>query len=351
MNILFVIIVVIATFVIFGLPLWNLSYLYGKHHVGWLVIPPILFLGTFASFQFLETLEMVSVYQVMKDIAFYWLIIGTMLFAVSAVVMLFELAFKIPKKLSFWVIITLTLTYAVVGHINGQRIAVKEIELPAQDITREYQFVHITDLHSGSTDREHAQRVVDTIASVSPEFVVITGDFIDESFVTTSDIDPFNDLEVPIYLITGNHEYYLEGNKVNEVIEGTNIQLIDNTKVPFDELDIIGVNELESVDSTLRTVGGLDENRYTILLDHQPITEEAHRAEESGVQLMLSGHTHKGQIWPMELLIRLRFIYVAGLYEIGNMFLYVNQGTGTLGPMMRVGTVNEVTHITLTPNQ
>ena len=122
-------------------------------------------------------------------------------------------------------------------------------------------------------------------------------------------------------------------------------------KIPFDELDIIGVNELETVEATLSTVGGIDDTRYTILLDHQPITQEVEVAEQSGVRLMLSGHTHKGQIWPMEFLIKLRFMYVAGLYEIGNMFLYVNQGTGTVGPLMRVGSVNEITHIHLVPNE
>lgn len=350
MNILPIITVSLATFAIFGLPLWNLAWLYGKKHIGWMVLPPILFLGTFAVWQYSEKLEMFGVYQVAKSISFYWLIVGLILFAVSILVMLFELSFKIPKKISFWLIVILTLSYATVAYVNGQRVVVEEIEIPAQNITREYQFVHITDLHSGSTNRRHAQKVVNTIKEQNPEFVVITGDFIDESFVETSDINPFNQLTVPIYLITGNHEYYLEDGKIQEVIDGTNITLIDGMKVPYEELDIVGVNELETVDSTLDTVGGIDDTRYSILLDHQPNTEEVHRAEESGVRLMLSGHTHKGQIWPMEYLIKLRFMYIAGLYQIGDMFLYVNQGTGTVGPLMRVGSANEVTHIRLIPN-
>ena len=179
---------------------------------------------------------------------------------------------------------------------------------------------------------------------------MITGDFIDEFFVETVDIDPFNDLTMPIYLVTGNHEYYLEPGTIQKVIDGTNIQLIDSMKVVYEDLDIVGVDELQTVENTLGMVGGVDMNRYTILLDHQPLKDEAHKASESGVALMLSGHTHNGQIWPMGLLVKLRYMYVGGLYEIGNMFLYVNQGTGTLGPKMRLGTVNEITHIMLIPD-
>ena len=351
MNIIFVIVACIATVCIFGVPIWNLARLQGKKHLLWMLVPPILFFSSFGLAQVFEAHQIEFWYQLARSIAFYWLIIGTMLFALSVVVTLFELAFNIPKKIVFWIIISLTLAYTAVAYINGHRIVVEDVPLPAQNITREYQFVHITDLHSGSTDRKHAQNVVNVIAELNPEFVVITGDFIDEFFVETTDIDPFNDLTMPVYLITGNHEYYLDNGKINDVIEGTKIQLIDDMKIPFEELDIVGVNELATVQSTLGAVGGIDDTRYTILLDHQPITEEVKQAEQSGVQLMLSGHTHKGQIWPMEFLIKLRFIYVAGLYRIGDMFLYVNQGTGTLGPMMRVGTANEVTHIRLIPSE
>ena len=350
MNILFLAGVVVTTLVIFGLPIWNLARLQGRTHIVWLGLPPIVFFGIFSLSRYLQSSDFVMWYQIVRSLSFYWLIVGGMLFAVSILGMILGYAFKISKKKIFWTIISLTLIFAAYAYINGHRVVVKELTLEAENISREYRLVHITDLHSGSTNRRHAQKVVDTIAEVDPEFVVITGDFIDESYAQTSDIDPFNQLSMPVYLITGNHEYYLEPGKVQDFIDGTKIQLIDDLKVPYEELDIIGVNELNTVDATLDSVGGIDEERYTILLDHQPITEEVERASENGVSLMLSGHTHKGQIWPMQYLVKLQFMYVGGLYEIGDMFLYVNQGTGTLGPMMRVGTVNEVTDIRLVPS-
>jgi predicted MPP superfamily phosphohydrolase len=351
MNYLFLGLVIILTFGIFGFPVWNLAFLRGKQHPLWLLVPPSLFLGLFALSNLLENAEAIGWYMFVRDLSFYWMIIGMMLFGFTLLGMLMYFVFKVSKRYIFWGIVIVTLVYAGIAIINGHRVVVKELSLPAQNISREYNFIHITDLHSGSTNRDHAQKVVDMIAGIDPEFVVITGDFIDEFYVTSYDIEPFNDLSMPVYLITGNHEYYLEEDKIFEVIEGTKIQLIDGMRITYEELDIIGVNELASIESTLSQLGGIDESRYSILLDHQPKEDEAQLASSKGVHLMLSGHTHEGQIWPMKYLVQLQFMYVGGLYEVGEMFLYVNQGTGTLGPKMRIGTVNEITDISLIQNK
>lgn len=351
MNILRIILVIIFTVVAFGLPLWNLARLKGSRHTLWAIVPIVIFVALFGLANIFEASQNDVWYKIVKPLSYMWLIGSMMLFAMSTFWSLFQVAFKVSKKITFWLIVGSTLLYIGIAIINGQRIVVKDLDLPAENISRQYDFVHITDLHSGSTDRAYAQRVVDTIKPLNPEFMVITGDFIDEYYATGYDVEPFNDLDFPIYLITGNHEYYLEDGKINEVIENTEIELIDGLKIPFDELDIIGVGELSTVDQVTNSVGGINPNRYSILLDHQPKTDEAIRASENGAELMLSGHTHKGQIWPMNWLIKLQFKYVSGLYEIGNMFLYVNQGTGTLGPKWRVNSVNEITHIHLKPTQ
>lgn len=351
MNILFLIIIMLVTVGIFGLPVWNLARLQGSKHILWLIAPPVFFIGVFGLSRVLESYEMVGLFKIIKPLGYYWLIGGGALFALSIVGMLIKNAFTISSKKTFWGIIIATGLLLLISLINGQRIVVKNLDLPAKNITRDYRFVHITDLHSGSTDVKHAQNVVDKIKPLDPEFMVITGDLIDEFFVDVKDLLPFQQLDFPIYLITGNHEYYLETGTIERVIKGNNIQLIDDTRIEFDELDIVGVNELATVDRTLDVLGGIRDDRYTIILDHQPITSEVERASKQGAQLMLSGHTHKGQLWPVGWLMTLRLQYVAGLYEIGDMFLYVNQGTGTLGPKMRLGTVNEVTLITLKPTQ
>ena len=351
MNTIFLIIMLLVTTAIFGLPIWNLARLKGSRHPLWMIAPPVFFIGLFGLNRVLETYEMTTLFKIIRTLSFYWLILGVMLFGFSLVIFFVQKTFKVSNQKTFWLTIGITILLGLISLINGQRIVVKELSLPASNITRTYSFVHITDLHAGSTDVRHAQRVVDKITPLNAEFMVITGDFIDEFYVAPADIEPFNDLAIPTYLITGNHEYYLETGTIENVISQSNIQLIDDMRIEYDELDIIGVNELATVDATLDVLGGIQLDRYTILLDHQPKTDEVIRASERGVDLMLSGHTHNGQIWPVGWLISLRNKYVGGLYEIGDMFLYVNQGTGTLGPKMRFGTVNEITLITLEPAQ
>lgn len=351
MNIVILILTLLGSVAIFGLPIWNLARMKGSKNPLWMIAPPVFFIGIFGLTRVLETYESVHLFKFFRALSFYWLILGMALFGFSIVIFLIQRTFKISNHKTFWFMIGVTVLFGIVSAINGQRIVVKELNLPASDISREYNFVHITDLHAGSTDIRHAQRVVKKIQPLNAEFMVITGDFIDEFFVGPDDVAPFNDLSLPIYLITGNHEYYLETGTIEHVISESDIQLIDDMRIEFDELDIIGVNELATVDNTLNALGGIREDRYNILLDHQPKTDEVIRASERGVDLMLSGHTHNGQIWPMGWLISLRNKYVGGLYEIGDMFLYINQGTGTLGPKMRFGTVNEITLITLEPTQ
>ncbi len=349
MNIFRISIMIISLVFVFGLPIWNLARLRGSKHWLWLVAPLVLFVGIFWVSSLFEYTAYAGWYFFFKHTAYYWMIVSMMLFGISILWMLVHVFFKIPKRTIFWLILLTTCIYALFARVNGERIVVKELILPAENISREYQFVHITDLHHGSVSQNYVKKVVNKIQPLHAEFMVITGDLIDEYFVQGSGLEPFDELPYPIYLITGNHEYYLQENKINEVIADTHIELIDGMRIVYDDLDIIGVSELATVDGTLNTLGGVNPDRYTILLDHQPKTDEVHRAESHGTKLMLSGHTHNGQIYPFNWFVRLQFKYIAGLYEIGEMFLYVNQGTGTLGPKMRIGTVNEITHITLRP--
>ena len=84
---------------------------------------------------------------------------------------------------------------------------------------------------------------------------------------------------------------------------------------------------------------------FTVLLYHQPDIWDA--AKRHGIELMLSGHTHKGQIWPFGLLVRTRYAHVAGHFQASLSHLFVSQGTGTWGPHMRFGTRCEMTVIDL----
>ena len=95
--------------------------------------------------------------------------------------------------------------------------------------------------------------------------------------------------------------------------------------------------------------GGHDgeEARFTILMYHRP--DGLEDAARSGIDLMLCGHTHNGQIVPFHWLVKRYFPRIAGRYEAGATVLYVSPGTGTWGPTMRLGSSNEITVFELSP--
>jgi uncharacterized protein len=94
-----------------------------------------------------------------------------------------------------------------------------------------------------------------------------------------------------------------------------------------------------------RALAGRDDARELVLLSHQP--RSIHLAAKFGVGLQLSGHTHGGQVWPWNYLVRLQQPYVAGLARHGSTYIYVSPGTGYWGPPMRLGTQSEITRIVL----
>lgn len=351
MNITFMITALAALPLFFGLPLWNLARLREQKHILWLLGPIVLVIAFFGAVQIFAEYPNPSVYIFFYHGAFYLVILLLMLFGVSLMGMITGKIFKLSNQKIFWIIILGTSLYFLGALINGQRLIIKEIVLPAEHITREYRFVQISDLQNSANSTGEVQKIVDKVQEANPEFVVITGDLIDSYFVTNEQMKPFGDIDVPIFLITGNHEYYLESGMINKVIKDTNLLLIDNMNVQFDELDIIGVNELSTVENTLNQLG-VDSERFAVLLNHQPQREDVAFAQQSGIDLMLAGHTHGGQIWPIGLILPLlRDPYVNGLYDVNGMPLYVNPGTGTIGPKMRLGTTSEVTVITLIPTR
>ena len=115
---------------------------------------------------------------------------------------------------------------------------------------------------------------------------------------------------------------------------------------------LVGVNDREGgkfgkehAPDFKKAFSGIPKDKKTVLLAHQP--HDMDKAVEFNADLVLSGHTHGGQIWPFGVFVTLQQKYLKGYYKHENTQLYVNQGTGCWGPPMRLGTENEITEITL----
>jgi len=232
--------------------------------------------------------------------------------------------------------------YAVFRAIN---IEDKQLKLSATNITRKHRFVQISDVHVGSRSKKFLQRVVDRVNEHQPDGLLITGDLLDASSVTVDDLRPLSNLRCPSWMCLGNHERYVNLAAAIAAVEANGVEVLRNRAINFLDVSIIGIDDADDPRQLALNLPDIKwpSERYSILLYHRPSGWDDALAHN--VDLMLSGHTHGGQIWPFGLLVKLQFRRMLGLFSQGNSHLYVSPGTGTWGPTMRLGTHSEMTII------
>lgn len=216
--------------------------------------------------------------------------------------------------------------------------------------------VEISDLHLGTLigDRWLA-RVVDRVDAMKPDLVIVGGDVIDGN---VGRVEPFlpelKRLRAPlgVFAVTGNHEVYAGLERSVKLFEEAGYTVLrDRWVEPVRGLVVAGVDDL-----TARRQFGLGDHPVetalvgrppgaTILLSHTPW--QAQKAAGLGTGLMLSGHTHDGQIWPFGYLVTFTYPLMGGRYQVGGMTAIVCRGTGTWGPRMRLWRPSEIVRITL----
>ena len=238
--------------------------------------------------------------------------------------------------------------YAVANNLSDRKV--KGIRLQSPKIEAPIKIALITDTHiSGYSDAKYLQRLVREINSQNPDMVTIVGDFADGK-TDDAAIEPVNDIKAPVYLVMGNHEIWNNHKgAIEKKLNKTKITIAHKRKFSNKGVQIIGVNFANgqhTLKEGLENIA-IDKRQYNILLYHEP--KEVEIAQKTGFDLMLSGHTHGGQIFPWNLMVRLAYKYVKGLYEYEGMKIYVSQGAGIWGPPMRLGSENEISMIHLYP--
>jgi predicted MPP superfamily phosphohydrolase len=227
-----------------------------------------------------------------------------------------------------------------------------------------FKIVQISDLHVAPLlGREYVAQVVARVMAHKPDLIAITGDLVDGSVADLKDsVAPLASLKAAYgsYFITGNHEYYSGADAWLAEVRRLGITPLRNERVVIGtadhSFDLAGIDDWTAHQfgaghgaDLPKALAGRDPNRELILLAHQP--KAIFEAEQHGVGLMLSGHTHGGQIWPFGLLVRLAQPFVRGLHTLGQSQIYVNRGTGFWGPPMRLGASPEITVLTLSRKQ
>jgi predicted MPP superfamily phosphohydrolase len=245
------------------------------------------------------------------------------------------------------------------------RLVLSRVRVPLERLApglEGLRIVQISDLHIGQRLGEaFLRRVVERVNALRPDVVAVTGDLVDGPVPhILPSLVPLADLEAPhgVYFVTGNHEYYWGGRESVSAVEQLGLTVLHNEHRVVERdgatLVIGGIPDLHGghffPDHTSRpdlAFAGAPEGAPRILLAHQPRAVTG--AAEQGVGLLLSGHTHGGQIFPFGLLVRLQQPVVRGLRKLMGVWVYAHRGTGFWGPPMRLFSAPEIAEITLEP--
>ena len=264
-----------------------------------------------------------------------------------------SLIFYIPPFTAGIVIIAFASVISAYAILNSIPIEIKKIEINIPTLKKNMDIVQLSDIHIGSVRNSgFLKKVAKKTNDLKPDIVLVTGDTVDGS----AKIHPgmFNAIEkikAPVFLIMGNHEYYEGLENVLNVLNTLDITILRDEIVEIQDIQIIGIDYSYTKNHLKHTLSKLkiDKSKPSILMYHLP--SELDAANQAGIDLQISGHTHKGQLFPFNLLGRLVFPYFSGLYNYDQTKLYVSQGTGTWGPPMRLGSKNEITLIKLKKSQ
>ncbi len=319
----------------------------------------------------------------------YWLgiMIYSLMITISALItwyILEKTLFKRDEKIAIerfhiafgFFAITLIITISVYGIINSRIIRTTnyEVQIDKEAVNiDELNIVMVADLHLGyNIGYRHIENMVEKINAQNPDIVVIAGDIFDNEYDAIDNPKKVKEAlksiksKYGIYAVYGNHdvsEKVLAGFtfdyskkkesdlRMDELLEESGVQLIrdeyiliDNSFYLYGRPDKSKVGRgIDVRKNAKEIVDMLDTSKPIIVVDHQPL--ELNELAEAGVDLDLSGHTHDGQIFPINLLEHLKFDNVCGMKKYGNMTSIVTSGVGVYGPNMRVGTIAEITNI------
>jgi uncharacterized protein len=256
----------------------------------------------------------------------------------------------------------IALTVTGLGWLNARYPQVKEVNI---EIDKEIgnknglRIVLATDLHMGAMiGKKRMKEMIENINAQKPDIVIFGGDLVDHNplFMKAANIGPeFLNLKAPlgVYAVAGNHEFIGHAEISINYLQEFGIQYLRDTLINVNDiLQIAGRddrerrqfegNQRKPIDELMQNI---NPNLPIILVDHQPVEYAA--AQQYGVDLMVSGHTHKGQLWPFGFITKAIFENDYGLHIKGKTHYYTSSGYGTWGPPVRTGNRPEIVVIKL----
>ena len=245
-------------------------------------------------------------------------------------------------------VMTLIFTGAYINYRNKKRVEL-DLTLPAgQTLDRPLKIVAASDLHLGyGIGRRELEKWVELINAEKPDVVLLAGDVVDNSVKPLLEQDMASALRqiestCGVYAVAGNHEYIGGVRNTLAFLEDAGVTVLRDSAALVDgRFYVVGRDDRSNPGrkSVAELTSGLDRSKPVILLDHQPYHLE--EAEQNGVTLQLSGHTHHGQVWPISWITNGMYEVSHGHKQKGDTHIYVSSGLGIWGGKFRIGTRSE----------
>jgi predicted MPP superfamily phosphohydrolase len=353
------------------------AYIFFK---GYGVIPPtrpnrllytiifIILAATFIAGKILEARHSSVLSDILNIIGGFWM--GFMLYAFMFLLLsdIIGLFLRIPgiintsnmpdyRRWSFLITLAISAILITGGFINAIIPVVKEYDLEINKSAGEVNSLRIaavSDIHLGSIIRKRSIRKLSVmLEEMKPDLVLLLGDIVDGELGPVLRDDLLQYFTGPqtkdgLYAITGNHEYIGGAGRTIPYIESKGIRLLkDEIIILPGGIQLIGRLDRDSFRFTGKErlsleelMKDIDHSKPVILLDHQPFHLD--ESAKNGVDLQLSGHTHNGQLWPVNYITRLIYELSYGYMKKGDTQIIVSSGFGLWGPRIRSGSRSEV---------
>ena len=255
-----------------------------------------------------------------------------------------------PSFNGFYYALGLTLCLLVYGHWNYRHPNVNMVEISLEKpLSKPFRVVAASDIHLGyGTDKKRLKQYVDLINEQHPDIVVIAGDLIDNSIkpVEKHRMDEeLQEIEAPcgVYMVMGNHEYISGRKECEKFISSARINLLSDSIATLPNgVQIIGRDDRSNRHRKPleELVAGCDNSMPMILLDHQPYLLS--QTDSLKIDLQISGHTHRGQIFPINLLTDHIYEQSHGYRHWSYSHIVVSSGLSLWGPPFRIGTNSDI---------
>lgn len=292
------------------------------------------------------------------------------------------LGHPLPPRLIGWLSVGLTLAGGLYGILNAATVRTTRVNVKLFGLASPVRIVQLSDVHLGAVyGPGFLKRLVVMANALKPDLVAVTGDLFDGSGkLDYIKVRPLEWLTAPAFFVTGNHENYEGADQCCDLVARAGVRVLRNEMAECAGLQVVGMDAPRTGGGQgkvnhfhhLANMPAIEVSRPAILLYHIPLGLE--QAAAQGVDLMLCGHTHNGQIFPFTMFMPLTYRFfkgagrvamraygqinqsdtvvdesVAGMKIQDSMMVYISQGAGTWGPPMRIGSVSEIVVIDLIP--